>query len=139
MAYVSQEKKAKLAPQIKAICKKYGVSGTLSVSNHSTLVLTIKSGVIDFISNYNDVAGNRLQHSSLGFQKATNSISVNPYWYQEHFDGIAKAFIDEIIPAMKGNEYFDDSDIMTDYFHVSHYFDINIGKWNKPYNLNTGV
>ena len=48
MAYVSQELKAKLAPTIKAICKKYGVKATLSVRNHSSLVLTVKQGSIDF-------------------------------------------------------------------------------------------
>jgi hypothetical protein len=34
---------------------------------------------------------------------------------------------------MKGPDYFNNDDAMTDYFHRSHYTDINIGKWNKPY------
>ena len=52
MAYVSQEMKAKLAPTIKAICKKYGIKATLAVRNHSTLVLNIRQGEIDFIENF---------------------------------------------------------------------------------------
>jgi hypothetical protein len=30
-------------------------------------------------------------------------------------------------------ENWDNSDISTDYFDVNYYFDINIGKWNKPF------
>ena len=51
MAYMSQEKKAKIAPVVKAVLKKYKVKGSLAVRNHSTLVLNIKSGSIDFIEN----------------------------------------------------------------------------------------
>jgi len=36
---------------------------------------------------------------------------------------------------MKGPDFFDESDAMTDYFHLSHYTDINVGTWNKPYAL----
>jgi hypothetical protein len=34
---------------------------------------------------------------------------------------------------MKGPDFFDHSDSQTDYFHLSHYTDINIGKWDRPY------
>jgi murein L,D-transpeptidase YafK len=36
---------------------------------------------------------------------------------------------------MKGPDYFNNDDAMTDYFHRSHYTDINVGRWNKPYFL----
>lgn len=114
MAYMSQEHKAKLAPAIKAICKKYNIKASLAVRNHSTLALNVKQGDIDF-------GGDRIQ--------------VNPYWYQDHYEGRAKDFLSEVIPAMYGPEYFDHSDAMTDYFHCSHYIDVNIGQWNKPYAL----
>lgn len=127
MAYVSQELKAKLAPKIKEICKKYSVKATLSVRHHSTLCLNVKSGNIDFIGNFNKTCEPRFA--------AEGSIQVNTYWYHDHFDGVAKDFLAEIIPALKGDDYFDHSDIQTDYFCVSHYFDVNIGKWNKPYEL----
>ena len=39
MAYMSQEKKAKIAPKVKEILKRYGIKGRLGVNNHSTLVL----------------------------------------------------------------------------------------------------
>lgn len=114
MAYMSQEHKAKLAPTIKAICKKYGVKATLSVRNHSSLVLTVKQGNIDFGGDY---------------------IQVNTYWIHEHYSGRARAFLTEMKAAMEGPDFFNEDDAQTDYFHRSHYIDINIGSWNKPYAL----
>lgn len=112
MAYVSQQLKKELAPTIREICKRHGIRATLSVRNHSTLVLTMRYGTIDW-----------------GDHK-----SINPYGYQDHYTGAALAFLSEIIPAMnQGN--WDKSDIMTDYFNVGWYVDINIGSWNNPYIL----
>lgn len=129
MAWVSQEKKSKIAPVVKSILKKYGVRGTLAVSNHSTLVLNIKSGKIDFIGNYNKTCDPRYL--------ARDNIDVNTYWWHDHFSGTAKKFFSEIIPALKGPDFYDNSDIQTDYFDVSHYIGVNIGRWNKPYILET--
>jgi len=120
MAYVSQQMKAELAPTIKSILKKYGIKGSLAVQNHSTLVLNIKSGKIDFAKDSTS--------DNFNYQ-------VNTYWIHEHYTGKAKKFLAEVIAAMKGPKFFDHSDAMTDYFHVSHYIDINLGKWNKPYVL----
>jgi hypothetical protein len=134
MAYMSQDKKAKIALVVKAILKKYGVKGTLSVHHHSTLVLNIKSGSIDFIKNCNEVCGKDHYQVSRGFQPIKDGhISVNPYHYKSHFSGRALKCISELVSAMYGPDYFDESDPQTDYFHCSHYIDVNIGKWDKPY------
>lgn len=133
MAYMSQERKAKISPKIKQILKKYGIKGSLSVHNHSALSLTVKSGKIDFISNINRVLSDRPG----GFRTdcpAKDSIQVNPYWYQEHFDGEALSFLSEILPAMNDGNH-DNSDIQSDYFDVGWHVYVNIGRYNKPYNL----
>lgn len=127
MAYVSQELKAKLAPAIKAICKKYGVKASLAVRNHSTLVLNVKSGKIDFISDFGNTPEARADAEKFGIQ-------VNPYHYKSHFNGEAYHFLSEVIPAMNAGNW-DKSDIQTDYFNVGWYISVNIGKWNKPYAL----
>lgn len=114
MAYMNQERKAKIAANVKPILKKYGMKGSLSVRNHMSICLTITQGPIDF-------DGDRIQ--------------VNPYWYQEHFSGKAKEFLSEVVPAMYSADYYDNSDAMTDYFDTAYYVDVNIGKWNKPYQL----
>ena len=128
MAYVSQETKAKLAPTIKAICKKYGVKASIAVQHRMTLVLNIKQGEIDFIGNMNRVC-KRNEHP------AVDHIDVNTYWYHEHFDGVAKQFLAEVIPAMEGPDFFNNDDVQSDYFHRSHYIDINVGRWDTPYAL----
>ena len=131
MAYMSQERKASIAPAIKKVLKKYGVKGSLAVRHHSTLTLNIKSGKIDFIKNFNEtadrLAGNR-------FTPATDSIDVNPYWYHEHFSGVAKKCLQELIQAMNAGNH-DRSDAQTDYFDVGWYISVKIGRWDRPYEL----
>ena len=118
MAYVSQADKKALAPAIKAVLNKYGMKGSIRVRHHSTLVVTVKSGAIDFSE----------------YMRGDAYIDVNPYWIDQHYSGIARDFLNELLAAMKGPNYFNHDDAMTDYFHRSHYTDISIGTaWNKPY------
>jgi hypothetical protein len=138
MAYVSQELKAKLAPRIKEICKQYGVKASIAVRNHSTLVLNIKSGKIDFIENYikTDAAkpyGQPMSQDQVAYIRKNRSLDVNTHWAHEHYSGTAKQFLGKMISAMKGPDFFDHTDAQTDYFHCSHYIDINVGSWDKPY------
>jgi hypothetical protein len=129
MAYMNQEKKAKISPVVKNILKKYNLKGSLSVRNHSTLCLNIRQGSIDFISNYNqDINTER------GDRAADRYIDVNTYHFESHFTGRARDAIRELHTAMMlGNH--DNSDVQTDYFDVGWYVDINIGRWNQPYAL----
>jgi hypothetical protein len=139
MAYISQERKAKLAPKIKAVLKKYGVKGSLSVRNHSTLMLKIKSGKIDFVENYITTLttkpyGSQMEPDRVKYLRDKQAIDVNPYWYQDHFSGKALKFLQELMPAMNDGNH-DNSDIQTDYFDVGWYVDVNIGTWNRPYTV----
>lgn len=135
MAYVSQEMKSKLSPTVKALLKKYGLKGSLSVRHHSTLVLTVNSGRIDFIKNYNETVAPHPRYNEREFTPVKDSIQVNTYWCHEHFSGDAKDFLVAAVAALKGPDFFDHSDAQTDYFHCSHYVDINIGRWDKPYTV----
>ena len=119
MAYVSQADKAKLAPQIKKVLSKYGMKGSISIRHHSSLVVTLQSGAIDFKD----------------YTHGDGYIQVNTYWIDDHYQGKAKAFLTELLAAMKGPNYFCEDDIQSDYFSRSHYTDINVGRWNKPYFL----
>lgn len=119
MAYMSQERKKELAPAIQAICKKYGIKATLGVHHYSTLVLNIKSGSIDFVS---DCVGNF-------------SYQVNEYHIKNHYSGNAKDFLLEVSNAMMVGNH-NNSDYQTDYFDIGWYTDINIGSWDKAYTFN---
>jgi hypothetical protein len=138
MAYISQDTKAKLAPTVKAILKKYGVKGSLSIRTHSSLVLTLKSGKIDFIENYiaTDAAkphAGKMSADQIAYIRKNGYLDVNTYWIHEHYTGKAKAFLTEMKAAMEGPDFFCEDDIQTDYFSRSHYVDILIGKYDKPY------
>jgi hypothetical protein len=135
MAYISQEKKAKIAPKVKAICAKYGVKATLAIHHHSTLALNIKSGTIDFIGNSNEVCSNDTWQRESGFRPNTSGYDrINPYHFKSHYSGVALKFLTEVYAAlMEGNH--DNSDIQSDYFDVGWYVEVNIGKWNKAYDL----
>jgi hypothetical protein len=66
--------------------------------------------------------------------RKNRSLDVNPYWYQEHFDGKAKSFLKEVLAAMNSGNH-NNSDVQSDYFDVGWYVDVNIGSWNKPYTV----
>ena len=53
---------------------------------------------------------------------------IKTYWIDDHWSGVAKDFLNELLIEMKGKKYFNNDDIQTDYFCRSHYTDINIGK-----------
>jgi ABC-type transport system substrate-binding protein len=131
MAYMNQELKAKLAPAVKAILKRYNVKGTLA-TDRNTLTLNIKSGTLDFIGDFNTTIQN--DRSIWKGQTADRAyIQVNTYHYRSHFsDKVIRKFFDEITAAMNVGNH-DNSDSQIDYFDVGWYVRINVGKWNKPY------
>lgn len=134
MAYMDQTTKAKIAPTIKAICAKYGVKASLAVRNHSTLVLNIKSGSLDFIRNFNKVT----ESTRPDYVKpAVDHLDVNHYHMQRQFSGRNLQCLRELYLAMNAGNH-DNSDVQTDYFDVGWYVDINVGKWNKPYQVVKG-
>lgn len=124
MAYMNQDKKKVIASKLKPVLKKYGVKGTLSVRNHSSIVLNVKAGKVNFFEDY----GDREDAKKFGIQ-------VNPYWFHDHFEGKAKEFLADAFDALKSAGYYDNSDAQIDYFDTAYYYDINIGNWKKPYVL----
>ena len=138
MAYVSQEDKKELAVGIKKVLAKYNVKGTIGVHNHSTIVVRLRSGDLDILGNYWEVykenewkvdACNRRSEQPTYLQ-------VNPYYLDSSYSGDVLSFLTELVAEMKGERYFNDTDLMTDYFHCSHYLDIEVGNWEKSYIYN---
>lgn len=114
MAWISQDEKKALAPAIKSVLAKYGMKGSIGIRHHSTLVVNLQAGAIDFGRDY---------------------LQVNEHCIDRNYTGVARDFLTELHAAMLGPGWFDKSDITTDYFHVKHYISINVGQWNKPYIL----
>ena len=113
MAYMNQDKKRELAPAVKKVLKKYGVKGTLAVRHHSTLVVNLKSGKVNF---------------------GVDHPQVNPYWIEDHWEGDAQSFLMEFKDAMMTGNH-DRSDIQTDLVDVGWYIEINIGRNSSKYHV----
>ena len=139
MAYMSQEKKAKIVAAVKPILKKYGVKGTFAVRNHSTICLNLKQGKIDFVENFiqtKSPVAPQMTEDQVAYLRKNGTLDVNPYWFHEHFSGSAKQFLTEVFTNMKSaGEWYDRSDIQTDYFDTAYYVDVNVGNWKKPYKV----
>lgn len=135
MAYVSQDKKKSLTPAIKAVLTKYGMKGTISVNRHMSLAVTLTSGKLDLIGDANRSNEKNCRYGDIP-RVITEYFQVNEYHcVRDATDKNISSFYDELIKALRGPDWFDNSDIQSDYFSVSHYIDINVGKWNKPYVL----
>ena len=139
MAYMNQERKKQLAPAIKAVLKKYNMKGTIGVRHHSSLVVNIKEGALDLLGaaqKHND------EYARMRGQEpyqVGDHLQVNQYHCVENAERVGETtiakFYKELIAAMKGDLYYDNSDAQIDYFDTAYYMDINAGNWNKPYNL----
>ena len=110
---MDQQRKRERMHNIKSVLQNYGMKGTVSVKNHSTLQVNLTEGAIDVPGRHD----------------------INHFWIDKNYadNPVARDFLLELKDAMLGHDYFDKSDIMTDYFHCSHYINICVGRWNKPY------
>lgn len=134
MAYISQDQKKAKAPAMKALCAKYGVKGSLSISNHTGLVLTITEGKLDFISQAN--TNNQKLAEMRGDKPYTikGDYEINLYHFADAYTGDVLEFIKQAVAILNDGNH-DRSDSQSDYFDVGWYSYIRIGKWDKPYSL----
>ena len=138
MAYISQDRKKIIAKNVKAVCKSYGFGGrdvTVAVDNHSTLVVNLWNGPLDFIGDINAYNRAIAQRRGEQVRSTTGNYQVNPYWCEEHaVDPVIKRFFGDLLAAIKSTGYYNNSNSQIDYFDHDFYIDINVGKWDKPYN-----
>ena len=121
MAYISQEEKKELTPAIKAVLNKYGVKATILIRNKLILVVKLKSGDLDLDALHQG------QSLHAGETLAFTNDPLPNVWLGE-----AGNFISELNDAMKGPNWFDHSDSVTDYY-PRHYTRITFGDHKKPY------
>ena len=124
MAYMNQERKAKLAANLKKVVPA-GWKYSLAVRNHSTIVMTITAAPFDLIGAF--------KGSEYFDPKTATHTRVNPYHYRSHFDDECVADVFEKIFDALNDGNHDRSDIPTDYFDVGWYVDVGIGRWDRPF------
>ena len=139
MAYVSKQNIDSKRDRVKAILKKYNLKGSLSGTNDSTLTLKIKEGALDFMNNHacTEAAkphGRPAHMSTIDELRNAKYMTINPYWYNEHYTGDCLAFLKEVMQVLNEGNH-NNSDIQSDYFDVGWYVSVSIGQWDKPYLL----
>jgi hypothetical protein len=127
MAYIKKEEISAIRNELK---KRFGHTGLkFGVKNrhHSSVHVTIKAGPIDFSDIYRD--GD--EYADINIYHLQNYGQHTPFF--EELEKIIKT-----APALAegGREWFDKSDMMTDYFHTAFYIDLDVGSYDKPYVYN---
>lgn len=127
MAYINKNDVAQIRSELKAAFPKFKFG--VRKDNGLAVAVTIKSGP----ANFNSI-----------FTHGKGYTQVNQYHlgnYGQHAEFLAKVMdIIKTAPARgdgfhKGTGYYDRSDAMTDYFDTAYYIHLNIGSWDKPYEV----
>ena len=138
MAYISQQDKKELMPGIKKVLKTYNMKGTVSIRHHSTLIVTLSEGELDLIKVENDIRRERHAREPYRELYLVTDTFQQSYHHLNKFvelgEHLVHNFYQNMFKAMKGNKWFDKSDIMTDYCHIAYYCYIDVGRSReKPY------
>lgn len=124
MAFVDQAKKSRIAANLKKVVPA-GWKYSLAVRNHSTIVMTIASAPFELLKAF--------KASDYFNPQTATHVDVNVYHYDKWIeDQCVAEVMGQIVDALNTDNH-DNSDLMTDYFDVGHYVDLNIGRWNKPF------
>ncbi len=128
MAYMDQLKKAKIAAALKPVMPD-GWKYSLSVCHHSRIVCTISAAPVDLLA-----AAVERRDYLIGETRPrpTTPLGVNTHHPAHHFEGELLETLSAIIAALN-TDNFGHPDPMTDYFHVGHYVDLQIGRWDRPF------
>lgn len=122
MAYMDQDKKKEIAAELKLVVPK-DWKYSLSVHNHSSITMTIKSAPVDLIGLCKNKHGSVKGH-----------IQLNEHFLSNSYEGDVLSTLEKIVKALNtGN--FDKSDSQSDYFHVGFYSHLHLGKWDKPFEV----
>jgi hypothetical protein len=133
MAWITQEQKKAMAEKMKPLLKKYGMKGSLAVERGAVLHLNLRSGPLDLIGQINK---RNAEFEAMGRPSYTGVVTNASLHHNrvDNFEGPEKEFLEKAFEIMaEGNH--DNSDSMSDYFDVGWYYYIEVGKWDKPYEL----
>jgi len=118
MAYIDKETAALIKNQIKETYPlKDGWKWSISVNHHSTF----RVALMEFPPEYNFPA----------------KCNVNHHWMDQQVEDLGGEKELEVFKKVNkilhssDNGFFDDSDMMTDYFHTAWYVSLSVGKWDK--------
>ena len=117
MAYLTKTQVKETREALKVAFPDFKFLVRRSTGGRSSINVSIMSGPVDF--------------GDLDMPK-----SVNPYHVGTLFEDHQVGFLEAVIKVIKyGTErqWYDNSDPMTDYFDTAFYLDVELGRWQKPY------
>lgn len=126
MAYINKEQKSKIAAALKGIMPK-NWKYSLRLENHSQITMTIQSAPVDLVAML-------VKRSEYG---QSGHIQLSHCNIEQTFTDPA---VTEIMVKARNAlnlDNFDNSDSMSDYYSVGHYIAMHLGKWDKPFTVNT--
>lgn len=131
MAYMNQEKKAKIAAQLKKVVPA-GWKYSLAVEHRSGIRMTISQAPSDLLGSiYECLQANSSE--PVRWRVESGCYELNPYWFKTHLEGHPHLEDFKAIMAALNIDNYNRSDVQSDYFDIGHYVYLNIGKWNKPF------
>ena len=136
MAYIDTKDVKAIREALKA---EFGKDFKFSVTREhfSSVRISVMSGVENFYDGSMDTTDkyNGRVSEFDGYEQINH--------YHTHFYGKHEALFTKIseiahtAPGLAGGQkYFCEDDAMTDYFSRAYYVSINVGKWDKPYEIN---
>ena len=118
MAFISTETVKEIRNQIKtAYPAKDGWKFSVTCRNYSEVCVAIMRAPIDF-----------LEHTDRDHLQSVQ-------YHTDSFKAEQRQVIEKLASIAKTEDYFDHSDSQTDYFHCSHYYGVDVGKWDKQFEL----
>jgi hypothetical protein len=124
MAYINAQEVKAIRDELKREFPKFKFGVRKSPGGGHAVQVTVKQGPTDF----SDI-----------FTHGEGYAQINHHWLER--TGEHQTFFEKIVNIMKtapakagvGDMWFDESDSMTDYFHIAYYLQLNVGEWCTPY------
>jgi len=137
MAYISAEDVKHIRNELKKELPQYKFS--VVRDHHSSVSISLMKGPAFNDYEYFDRYNNTITTANLsdGEHHQINQFHLEDFYGKENADILSKIdTISRTAPAKNGGKvWYNDSDIMTDYFDIAYYVHISVGKWNKPYEV----
>lgn len=137
MAYISTEDVKHIRNELKKELPQYKFS--VVRDHHSSVTISLMKGPAfndyEYFDRYNNVT--KTANLSDGEHHQINQFHLEDFYGKENAEILSKIdTISRTAPAKNGGKvWYNDSDIQTDYFDIAYYVHINVGKWNKPYEV----
>ena len=137
MAYISTDDVKHIRNELKKELPQYKFS--VVRDHHSSVTISLMKGPAfndyEYFDRYNNVT--KTANLSDGEHHQINQFHLEDFYGKENAEILSKIdTISRTAPAKNGGKvWYNDSDIQTDYFDIAYYVHINVGKWNKPYEI----